>query len=77
MIYLNDFVFPVHLQLNCGSDELAQATSLGLGLMHAHTTIQLRLEILILVVVDFASRQIGFVEGAVVGAGKGDITVRA
>ena len=78
MTHLNDSIFPVHLQLNCGSDELArQATPLGLGLTHAHTTVQLRLDILILVIAEFASRQIGFVEGAVVGASKGDITVWA
>ncbi len=78
MTHLNDSVFPVHLQLNCDSDELArQPTSLGLGLTHAHTTIQLKLDILILVVAELASRQIGFVEGTVVGASKGDMTVRA
>ena len=78
MTHLNDSVFPVHLQLNCGSDELGRPpTSLILGLTHAHTTVQLRLDILILVVAEFASRQIGFVEGTVVGASEGDITVQA
>ena len=51
MTHLDDSVFPVHLLLNCGSDDLArQATSLGLGLTAAHTTVQLRLDILILIV---------------------------
>ena len=51
--------------------------SLSRGLIYTYTINQLYLDILILIIVEVTSRQIGFVKGTIVGACEGDIAIRS